>query len=259
MYWGEIHGNPVDQRDPAWDRSRLVVPVSAVSARERRSCTSREPRSTRDGNTSDAVYWFCRKHKGHGVVAGKGVESGEIFRAAANRPGPVVEGGQVRSADVPRWDREMQRPDHRFRRTRRLRLSEKRDGSVITGNGPGRMHWYRGIRGDYSARSYPEVKAPLKGRPRSRLYWQIEAGVRNEGLDCEIRPARLAQAEDQPHDREAQWSAIEQRQRQPDLVGRVAGEFSAIRAIWPSSEHYPDPEPPTSTSRLDKLAGAVQK
>ena len=53
---------------------------------------------------------------------------------------------------------------------------------------------------------------------------------------------------------EAQWSAIEQRLRQPDLVG-VASQASSPQSVrtQPSSEH-PGSEPPTSTSRLDKLA-----
>jgi phage terminase large subunit GpA-like protein len=125
----------------------------------------------------------------------------------------------------------------------RLRLSEKRDGNVVTGNGPGRMHWYRGIRGDYFKQVASEVKAPMKGRPRGRLYWQQKAGVRNEGLDCENYSLHSARRLRINLMTETQWSAIEQRLRQPDLVGVAVQANSSQPARTPAPAEHPTSAP----------------
>jgi phage terminase large subunit GpA-like protein len=104
----------------------------------------------------------------------------------------------------------------------RLKLSELREIGgervTVTGTGPGRMHWYRGIRGDWFKQITSEVKAPMKGRPRHKLYWQVKQGVRNEFLDCEVYALHAARKLRINLMSDAAWTAYEQRIRQPDMV-----------------------------------------
>lgn len=222
VYWGEIYGNPVDHDDPVWTELEdfLFRPYRHASGAE--LYIEKATIDSGDGNTSDAVYWFCRKHKARGVMAGKGVETGEIFRI----PRPIDPGRQTKAA---RYGLQVYQVGTERAKDLiigfgdtggRLRLSEKRpDGTLVTGFGPGRMHWYRGIRGDYFKGITAEIKAPMKGRPRNKLYWQVKQGVRNEPLDCENYALHASRAMKVNLMTEAQWAAVEVKIRQPDLLG----------------------------------------
>jgi phage terminase large subunit GpA-like protein len=157
-------------------------------------------------------------------MAVRGVETGEIFRV----PRPIDPG--ARPTKAARYGLQVFLVGTEKAKDLiigfgehggRLRLSEKDEqGRVITGRGPGRMHWYRGIRGDWYAQVASEVKAPMKNRPRNKLYWQVKQGVRNEGLDCEVYALHASRRMKVNLMTEAQWNAIEERIRQPDLVGQ---------------------------------------
>jgi len=229
IYWGEIFGNPSDHDDPVWTEleSFLFRPYRhACGAELFIESTSID---AGDGNTSDSVYWFCRKHRSRGIMAIRGVESGEIFRI----PRPIDPGARATKASKyglqiflvgteKAKDLIIGFGEHGGR----LRLSEKDEqGRAITGRGPGRMHWYRGIRGDWYAQVVSEVKAPMKNRPRNKLYWQVKQGVRNEGLDCEVYALHASRRMKVNLMTEAQWNAIEERIRQPDLVGQGRQEI----------------------------------
>lgn len=236
VYWGEIFGNPVDHEDPAWTEleSFLFRPYRHASGAE--LFIEKMTIDSGDGNTSDAVYWFCRRHRGHGVMAGKGVETGEIFRV----PKPV---DPSRGTKAARYGLAIYQVGTEKAKDLiigfgehggRLRLSEKNlDGVVTTGRGPGRMHWYREIREDYYPGVTSEVKAPLKGRPRGKLYWQVKQSVRNEPLDCEVYALHASRVMKVNLMTEAQWSDVEKKLRQPDLVGIAAQASPAALAQTP--------------------------
>jgi phage terminase large subunit GpA-like protein len=120
----------------------------------------------------------------------------------------------------------------------RLRLSGKNDaGDIVTGSGPGRIHWYEGIRGDFYAQVTAEVKGPKKGRPRDRIYWQVKAGVRNEGLDCLVYGLHASRKLRINLWTEAQWMLREQKLRQPDLIGQAASVVIPAQAgIYAAAE-----------------------
>ncbi|MBL8518199.1 MAG: phage terminase large subunit family protein [Betaproteobacteria bacterium] len=226
VFAGEIYGNVVDHSDPVWDELeeflfREYRHVSGVDMYI--ECMSID---ASDGNTSDAVYHFARKHKAHGVIAVKGASDGggEIFRvpkpvdpnsrSKASKYGlQVYMVGTEKAKDLIIGYGEF---------GGRLKLSELREIGgervTVTGTGPGRMHWYRGIRGDWFKQITSEVKAPMKGRPRNKLYWQVKQGVRNEFLDCEVYALHAARKLRINLMSDAAWSAYEQRIRQPDMV-----------------------------------------
>lgn len=222
VLWDELEGNPVDSSDPVWTalEELLFRPYRHESGAElyAESITV----DTSDGNTSDATYAFCRKHRHRGVVAGHGRETGEIYRI----PHPIDPGRKTKASRYglliynigteKAKDLIIGYGEHGGR----LRLSERNEkGEVITGRGPGRMHWYRGIRSDYHSGVTSEVKAPMKGKPRNKIYWQVKPGVRNEPLDCEVYALHAARRIKINLMTEAQWALIEGRLLQPDLVG----------------------------------------
>ena len=63
-----------------------------------------------------------------------------------------------------------------------------------TGHGPGRMHWYRGVRADFFEQLTAEVKAPARNQPKGKKVWQKKAGKANEGLDCTVYALHAARA-----------------------------------------------------------------
>jgi phage terminase large subunit GpA-like protein len=221
VYWGEIHGNVSDRTDPVWTELEEWIFRPYLHASGAELFIESTSIDSSDGNTSDAVYEFARKLRNRGVVAIHGRETGEIYRV----PAPIDPGRKTKAAryglHVYNVGTEKAKDlligfgEHGGR----LRLSEQSpDGRVVTGRGPGRMHWYRGIRGDYFAQVTSEIKAPLKGRPRNKIYWQRKSGVRNEALDCEVYALHAARRIKINLMTEAQWSAIEEKLRQPDLV-----------------------------------------
>lgn len=249
VYWGEIHGNPVDRNDAVWTEleTMLFRPFRHASGTElfAESITI----DSGDGNTSDAVYWFCRKHKSRGVVPGKGVENGEIYRV----PRPIDPG---RPTKASRFGLHIYQVGTEKAKDLiigfgenggRLRLSEKdKDGNIITGRGPGRMHWYRGIRGDYYAQVTSEIKAPRRGRPRQKLFWDVKIGKRNEGLDCEVYALHASRRIKVNLWTETQWMAREEKLRQPDLLGASKPAYAAEETVSsppPEEEQIAPAEP----------------
>jgi phage terminase large subunit GpA-like protein len=255
VYWGEMYGNPSDTNDAIWTELEGMIfrPFRHASGAE--LFAEKISIDTGDGNTTDATYTFCRKHRMRGVLATKGREGGEIFRP----PAPIDPGRKTKAARYGLHiytigtekvkDLIIGYGEHGGR----LRLCEKDErGEPITGHGPGRMHWYRGIRGDYYAQVTSEIKAPLKGRPRNKLYWQKKAGVHNEALDCEGGALHAARALKINLMTEAQWAAIEAKLRQPDLI-------AAARTNSPTARDAAPVEAPADEASGDSLGASTAK
>jgi phage terminase large subunit GpA-like protein len=212
VFWGEIYaaGSCSDKADPVWDeldkflfgafRHELGfnLQVSAASI------------DSSDGQTNDAVYHYVRSRRGRGVkvMAIKG-ESNNLNReivtpakkidvnaktTKASRYGlPVFMVGTEKAKDLV---------DARLK---------------LTGNGPGRMHWYQGVRDDYYNQITAEIKAPDRRRG-GRKTWQPKAGVRNEGLDCEVYSLHAARTVKVHVRKPDQWDALEAQLMQGDLL-----------------------------------------
>lgn len=255
VYWGEIHGNPVDPADATWSELEQFLfrgyrHASGVDLHIEASTID-----SSDGNTSDAVYAFCRKHRLRGVVAGKGRETGEIFRP----PQPIDPG---RKSKASRYGLQVYLIGTEKAKDLiigygehggRLSLCETHPDRILTGHGPGRMHWYRGIRGDYFKQVTAEIKAPLKGRPRNKLYWQTKQGTRNEALDCEVYNVHAARRLKINLMSDAQWSDLERRLRQPDLIAQASMPTPAPAPVAETQSAAPAEVPPPKRS-LSALA-----
>lgn len=256
VYWGEIHGNPTSTDDPVWTdlEGFLFRPYRHVSGAELHAESISI--DSADGNTSDAVYTFCRKWRNRGVVAIHGREGGEIYRV----PQAIDPGRRTKSAKYGLLVYSVGTEKAKDliigfgEQGGRLRLAEKGpDGEPVTGRGPGRMHWYREIRADYYKQVTAEIKAPVKGKPRNKIYWIQKSGVRNEGLDCEVYALHAARRLKINLMTEAQWAAIETKLLQPDLVG------AALAAAAGSAPRLNAPEQPAPAAAPEAASATEVK
>lgn len=234
VYWNEIHGNPSDPNDAIWTELEGFIFRPYLHASGAEMFAESVSIDSADGNTSDAVYTFARRHRHRNVVAIHGRDTGEIFRPVPSAIDPGRKnkasryGLQIYNVGTEKAkDLLIGFGEHGGR----LRLSQQSEaGETITGRGPGRMHWYRGIREDYFTQVTAEVKAPVKGKPRNKIYWQKKSGARNEALDCEVYALHAARRIKINLMTEAQWSTVEQKLLQPDLVGAAAAAPERLNA-----------------------------
>jgi phage terminase large subunit GpA-like protein len=113
----------------------------------------------------------------------------------------------------------------------------------LNGNGAGRMHWYKGVRGDYYDQITSEIKAPSRQRG-GRKVWQLKAGVRNEGLDCEVYALHAARTIKVHIKKPDQWDALEAELMQGDLLAPAAPSQAPTPA---PAEHSADDHENTPT------------
>lgn len=224
VYWGEIPGRtmvvawlPDGSLDKAqsgawWDLDQLLmgtfIHVSGARLRVRAATFD-----SSDGQTQDAVYSYVRRRLSRGFIAGKGeshdpkkdifsapklsVDTGARHKAHPSGVRPFMVGTQVAKDLI-------------------LGVDAQGGRIKLTGDGPGRMHWYRTVRPDYYDQITAEVKVPHK-TVRGRLVWQCKAGRRNEGLDCEVYALHAARSLKLNLWREERWQAEESAIKQPGL------------------------------------------
>ena len=190
VYWGEIPGDTMQPNQGAWKdldillmrtfttKSGAAVSIKAVSI------------DSSDGRTNDAVYAFVRKRKLKHYMAIKGASSQTDAREIFTVP--------KQSIDLNYQNKASKYGLRPFivgvNRAKDLILGFEGAGGRIKleGSGPGRMHFYSGVRSDYFEQLTSEVKVP--GRGGFKRVWQKKAGVRNEALDCEVYALHAARS-----------------------------------------------------------------
>ena len=213
VYWGEIPGQTTVTEAGAWPLldellERAVPHESGGQLRVRAISVD-----SSDGQTSDAVYSFVRRRLGRGFMAVKGGsdDAREIFGA----PRPSVDTNRLQKA-------------HKYglkpfivgvQKAKDLILGfDAGAGRLkLTGEGPGRMHWYQAVRPDYFEQLLSEVKVPHK-TVRNKKVWTKRAGKRNEALDCEVYALHASRSLKINLWKESMWQAAEQQIRQADLL-----------------------------------------
>lgn len=179
-----------------------------------------------DGNTSDAVYKYVRAARARGIpiMAIKGARdvAAEIFAS----PKQSVDANQENSKAAKYG---LKSYPVGTVKAKDLILGNRMQ---LTGDGPGRMHWYRSVRDDYLVQLTSEVKVP--GRRGGRPTWQVKAGARNEALDGEVYALHAARSLKLHLFTEAHWLVEQARFRQ-------SGLFESIPVITalPSGETAP--------------------
>lgn len=214
VWWGELYGNVLEQ--PVWDELDAVVLNRIFDhASGARIALYAMSVDSGDGSTSDAVYRYVRTRRRRHVYATKGssVERADIFRKPSDMLDVTAQHKAAKYGLRPYMVG--------VSRAKDLLLGSDGGGRIqLTGNGAGRMHWYKGVRPDYFDQLTSEVKAP--SRTTRRKTWQKKVGKRNEALDCEILALHAAKAQRIDTWTEAKWHELEQALVQPALFESAA-------------------------------------
>jgi phage terminase large subunit GpA-like protein len=211
VYWGEIWGQTIVQHAGAWDdleqlldeqavrhASGIEMPIAAVAI------------DTGDGQTSDATYAFVRKHnrRDRPVYATKG---------ASDSVGRVEVWSKPRAIDPNKRSTKASRAGVQVHtigtaKAKDLLLGWATEAGRVrlAGNGPGRMHWYRGVRDDFFEQVLGEMKVPNKNNPRVRT-WTPRLDRRHEVLDCAVMALWLMRQMRLHVRKPFEWDAVEKR------------------------------------------------
>ena len=223
-FWGELPAqvSTTDKNDPVW--AELDKYLFRSYKREDGIPLYAEGISidSSDGTTSDVVYSFVRSRQNKGVMAIKGLSNDygmreiystpkKIDQKAKNKTKAAKYGLQIYTVGTYKA-KDLLIGDHG-------RLS-------LTGSGPGRMHWYKGVRADFYPGLLSEIKAPHRSI-RGKLAWQVKSGIRNEPLDCTIYALHASRANKVHTRTEAQWDALETKIKQTDLFSVAEAEKKA--------------------------------
>ncbi|WP_341774053.1 phage terminase large subunit family protein [Burkholderia gladioli] len=236
VVWDEIHGNVLHQDENPLEGGvwgALTEMLMSGYRHETGGVLRIRAMSidSSDGSTSDAVYKYVRaaRRAGLNVMAIKGSTdaNAEVFSV----PKQSVDSTRNNSKAAKYGLRPFM-----------VGVSKAKDLILenrfkLDGEGPGRMHWYVGVRSDYLAQVTAEVKVP--GRIGSKRVWQKKAGARNEALDCEVYALHAARSVKTHMMIERHWSDEQFRISQSSLFEAVP-----ILETLPSAlrtEEVPDP------------------
>lgn len=216
-YWGEVYGQTVVAHQGAWVELEqllgkevrlpggLVLPIAAVGI----DCS--------DGQTSEASYGFVRKHtrQGREVLALKGASDNE-GRVEIWRPAKAIDPNH-RSTKASRFGVQVHIVGAAKAKDLILGWAQEGGRVRLTGHGPGRMHWYEGVRPDFYEQLLSEIKIPARNNPKRRM-WKARTDRRNEVLDCTVYAVYLIRHLRLHVRKPAQWDYEESRLRQGSLL-----------------------------------------
>jgi phage terminase large subunit GpA-like protein len=227
LVWaGEFHGNVLEpgvwselERSAVFRSYRHVsgveLNVSAVSV------------DAGDGQTADAVYKWCRAAnrrwgvpRAMPIKGARGLDA-DIFR----KPGaPLDVDAQHKGAKYglrPYMVGVNRAKDLLLGVDEQAGRINLKDADGKTGRGPGRTHWYRGVRPDFFDQLTAEVKAPARlqsgAHNRFKKLWQVKAGKQNHFLDATVYALHAVRALRLDTWSAAQWEAFRKRIMQGQL------------------------------------------
>lgn len=236
LWWGELYGQVMVPEQGVWKELDALLTKEIQTEAGRPTRIRAVSIDSSDGQTSDAVYSFVRKRMARNVMAIKGssIDKTEIFNT------PMVS-----------VDKNRQQKAHRYglrpfsvgvSRAKDLLLGSDASGGRIrlTGTGPGRVHWYEGVRSDYFEQLTSEIKAPSSTRKGVKV-WTKLSGVRNEALDCEVYALHAARSLKINLWKTARWEAEENALskdifQQMELVTGDSEENKAVKVESPAPQ-----------------------
>lgn len=217
-YWGELYGQTVVAHQGAWielehllgrtvrHASGALLPLAACGI----DCS--------DGQTSDAVYSFVRKHNrtSRPVIALKGASDAEGRIEIWTPPKPSIDPSR-RSTKASRHGVQVHIVGAAKAKDLILGWAQEGGRVRLTGNGHGRMHWYETVRADFYEQLLSEIKIPSRTNPKRRA-WKARTDRRNEALDCTVYALYLSRHLRLHLRRPVQWDLAELRLRQVSIL-----------------------------------------
>ncbi|MEO8153578.1 MAG: terminase gpA endonuclease subunit [Rhizobacter sp.] len=265
-FWGELNGRTMVPFQGAWaDLEDLMthtlhhatgaeLPIAALAI----DCG--------DGQTSDASYAFVRRHhsRQRPVYATKG---------ASDRVGKVEIWTPPRIVDPNRKGSKADRFGVKVNligaaKAKDLILGSTKEGGRVRldGVGPGRMHWYKGVRDDFFEQLLGEMKIPGRYNKRVRE-WTERTDRRNEVLDCTVMFVWLCRQLRVHLFKPSQWLAVESKLRQvswlapePQLLDEDAADEASADTCTdapPAAPASPVPQAPRRTSASPIDSGRI--
>ncbi|MCC7173243.1 MAG: phage terminase large subunit family protein [Planctomycetes bacterium] len=214
VFWGELFGNVLE-----WEVWEAVW--ATIFARTYRTASGASINiaaasfDASDGQTDDAVYKavreFNRRLGARRVMAIKGssIDTREIF----SKPRVIDVNHKHKAA---RYGLAIYMVG--ASRAKDLIVGGEGGGRLkLSGNGPGRIHFYRDVRPDYFEQILAEVKVPSGKQGKKK--WLAKAGKRNEALDCEVYALHAARSLRLDQYTEARWTSLELVIMQGSLFG----------------------------------------
>lgn len=216
-YWGELHGQTVVPHQGAWIDLEQMLGQTVAHAGGATLRIDSVGIDCSDGQTSDASYAFVRKHNraDRPVLALKGASETEGRMEIWTPPKPVDP--NHRSTKASRFGIQIHIVGAAKAKDLILGWAQEGGRVRLSGHGPGRMHWYEGVRADFYEQMLGEMKVPSRQNPKKR-YWKARTDRRNEVLDCTVYAVYLSRHRRLHLRRAAQWDLAELRLRQQDLL-----------------------------------------
>jgi phage terminase large subunit GpA-like protein len=235
VYWGEIHGQTLIENAGAWVDLDALLTTEFMHASGNTMTIRAASIDSSDGRATDAVYAYVRKRQGRNYMAIKGASeqtgsSKEIF----SRPNTSIDTNR-RHKPHPSGVRPY------IVGTQRAKDLLIEGRIRLTGNGPGRVHWYKSVRPDYWEQITSEIKAPHK-TIKNRLVWQLRSGARNEALDGEVYALHAALSLKLHLLKPSQWDAMEKSLRQWQIFAQPAASTDVQTPAQSDDEVQEAPE-----------------
>lgn len=229
-YWGEMYGQTVVAGQGAWIELEQLLTQTVTHASGAKLRIAAVGIDCSDGQTSDASYAFVRVNNraDRPVLALKGASETEGRVEIWTPPKPVDP--NHRATKASRYGVQIHIVGAAKAKDTILGWAQEGGRVRLAGQGPGRMHWYEGVRGDFFEQLLGEMKVPSRQNPRKR-YWKARTDRRNEALDCTVYALYLSRHLRLHLRRPHQWDIDELRLRQGDLLSQA------------QPEPQPDPEP----------------
>lgn len=252
-YWGEIYGQTVVAHQGAWIELEQIMGRQVASAHGGSVSIAAVAIDCSDGQTSDASYSFVRKHHraARQVLALKGSSDVEGRVEIWTPPRPAAIDPNNRSTKAQKYGVQVRIVGTAKAKDLILGWAQEGGRVRLAGNGPGRMHWYEGVRSDFYEQLLSEIKIPSRSNPRRRV-WKPRTDRRNEALDCTVYAVYLSRHLRLHLRRPVQWDQDELRQRQRALLpADEATELKALPSI-PDASELPDPETALAIAPAEK-------
>lgn len=240
-YWGELYGQTVVPAQGAWIELEQMLRRTVRHAIGAPLSIAAVGIDCSDGQTSDASYAFVRRHHrlDRPVLALKGASETEGRIEIWTPPKPIDPNN--RSTKAARHGVQIHIVGAARAKDTILGWAQEGGRVRLAGNGPGRMHWYEGVRADFFEQLLGELKVPSRLNPKKR-HWKPRTDRRNEALDCTVYALYLSRHLRLHLRRAAQWDVIEMSLRQGVLLPADEIPAGIVQTpAQPSASRQPEP------------------